>query len=138
MCKNISKWEISVLHCWAGTFMLVRDKFKHHENCKKLPWEHVIGCWGVKLFLLKYVTITTVTTATVTWTTVVFWLLFLFLSQLDFLSYITIWFMSFVKTWRKKLFTPICFFSSVAIQVFEACHNLRFLVLSQVKFLVLS
>ena len=29
-------------------------------------WEHLIGCQGGKLFLLKYVTITTVTTATVT------------------------------------------------------------------------
>ena len=26
---------------------------KHCENCKKLPREHLIGCQGVKMFLLK-------------------------------------------------------------------------------------
>ena len=26
---------------------------KPRENCKKLPWEHLIDCQGVKLFLLK-------------------------------------------------------------------------------------
>ena len=39
---------------------------KHRENREKLHREHLIGCRGVKLFFLKYVTITTVTTATVT------------------------------------------------------------------------
>ena len=39
---------------------------KHRQNREKLPREHLIGCGGVKLFLLKYVAITTVATATVT------------------------------------------------------------------------
>ena len=55
-----------------------RTLTKHRENRKKLPWEHLIGCQGVKLFLLKYVTITTVSNATVTTdiiTTVTIWVL---------------------------------------------------------------
>ena len=39
---------------------------KHRENRKMLPFEHLIGCQSVKLFLLNYVTINAVTTATVT------------------------------------------------------------------------
>ena len=35
-----------------------------------LPQEHLIGCRGVKMFLLKDVTITSVTTATVTTATI--------------------------------------------------------------------
>ena len=31
---------------------------KHRKNCKKLPWE-LVGCQGVKVFLLKDVIITT-------------------------------------------------------------------------------
>ena len=41
-------------------------KRKHCENREKLHREHLISCRGVKLSLLKDVTITTVTTATVT------------------------------------------------------------------------
>ena len=40
--------------------------YKHRENREKLHREHLIGCPGVKLFLLKDVIITTATTATVT------------------------------------------------------------------------
>ena len=43
---------------------------KHRENCEKLHQEHLIGCRGVKLFLLKDFTITTVATATVTTVTI--------------------------------------------------------------------
>ena len=43
---------------------------KHRENREKLHQEHLIGCRGVKLFLLKYATINTVTTATVTTVTI--------------------------------------------------------------------
>ena len=43
---------------------------KHHENSEKLHRENLIGCRGVKLSLLKYVTITTLTTAIVTTVTI--------------------------------------------------------------------
>ena len=43
---------------------------KHRENREKLPWEYLICCLGVKLFLLKYVTITAVPTATVATVTI--------------------------------------------------------------------
>ena len=43
---------------------------KHRENCKTLPGEHLVGCQGVKLFILKYVTITTVTITTGTTDTI--------------------------------------------------------------------
>ena len=43
---------------------------KHHKNREKLNQEHLIGCRGVKLFLQKDVTITTVTTAPVTTVTI--------------------------------------------------------------------
>ena len=43
---------------------------KHRENCKTLPFEHIIGSQCVKLFLLNYVTITAVTINTVTINTV--------------------------------------------------------------------
>ena len=43
---------------------------KHRKNREKLPWEYLICCRGVKLFLLKYVTITTVPTATVATVTI--------------------------------------------------------------------
>ena len=39
---------------------------KYCNNREKLHRDHLIGCQGVKLFLLKGVTITSVTTATVT------------------------------------------------------------------------
>ena len=53
-------------------FPMGQNPEKYPENCKTVPWEH-IGCQCDKLFLLKYVTITTVpaaTVATVTITTV--------------------------------------------------------------------
>ena len=50
--------------------MSVRRDKKHRENCEKMHREHIIGCRGIKLFLLKDVTITSVTTATVTTVTI--------------------------------------------------------------------
>ena len=78
---------------------------KHCENRKKLPQEHLISYWGVNLFLLNDVNITTVTTATVTTVTI---------------TSVTIWILS-----------QFDFFSFVTLQVFEFCHNLNFWVLSQ-------
>ena len=90
---------------------------------------NLIAFRGVKVFFLKYVTITTVTTATVTTvtiTTVTIWVFgfyhnfsFWVLSQSEFSSFVT-----------------ICLWVSlVTIWVFEFCHNLCFWVLSQFEFL---
>ena len=38
---------------------------KHRKNCKTLPFEHLISCQCVKLFLLSHVTITAFTITTV-------------------------------------------------------------------------
>ena len=45
---------------------------KYRKNRKKLHQENFICCWGVKLFLLKDVTITAATTAIVTTVTIWF------------------------------------------------------------------
>ena len=72
--QKINQQYLSVDVCW-----------KHRENREKLHREHLIGCRGVKLFLIKDVTITTFTSAnvtTVTITTVTIWVFEL--SQFDF------------------------------------------------------
>ena len=46
------------------------DQQKHRKNREKLPWEYLVCCQGVKLFVLKYVTITTVPTASVATVTI--------------------------------------------------------------------
>ena len=56
-------------------FLNVCTNTKHCKNCKKLPWE-LVGCQGVKVFLLKDVIIT------ISVTTVI-----LLLSQFEFLSF---------------------------------------------------
>ena len=138
---------------------------KHCENHKKLHREHLICCWGVKLFLLKDVTITAVTTNTVT--TVIFFILSLvtnrvleFCHNLSFFSFVTIWvykfchnlcfwvsskfeFLSFLPIWVLEfchnlsfwVFHNLSFLSFVTIYVFELCHNLNFSVLSKFEFL---
>ena len=45
-------------------------KEKHSKNREKLHKEHLIGCSGVKLSLLKDVTTTTVTATTITYVTI--------------------------------------------------------------------
>ena len=77
---------------------------KHRKNCKKLPWE-LVGCQGVKVFLLKDVILTSSVT------TVIF-------------ITITIW-----------VFERFEFFSLVTIWSFKFCHNLFFWVLLQFEFL---
>ena len=50
--------------------MLTQDAWfitnKHRKNFKKLHQEHLMGCRGVKVLLLKDVTITTINTVNVT------------------------------------------------------------------------
>ena len=105
---------------------------KHCKNRKKLHRKDLIGCWGVKLPLLKAFTSTTVTTATVTIvtiTTVTIWvfdfchnLIFLFCPNLSF------WVLSLLEF----------FFNFVTIWFFEFGHNLIIWVLSIFEFLILS
>ena len=49
----------------AQTIRDSSSSYKHCENREKLHREHLIGCGGVKLSLLKDVNITTVTTTTI-------------------------------------------------------------------------
>ena len=66
----IASMEKKKVFSKEGSKVSQNIKKKHRQNREKLPREHLIGCQGVKLFLLKDVNITTVTTATVTTTTV--------------------------------------------------------------------
>ena len=94
---------------------------------KKLHREHLIGYQGVKLFLLKYVAITTVTTATITTVTVItltIWVLEL--SQFDFWVLSLFGFLSQFGFLRCHIFLVLSqfeFLSLVTIWVFEFCHN---------------
>ena len=119
-----------------------------------LNWKDALRIsWVVevsKLFLLKYVIITTVTTATVTITTITIWffeychdLTFLGLSPIDFFSFITVWgFFSFVTIFYLKVLSQFEFLSLVTIWVLSFiiiwiirfCHKWSFWVLSQYDF----
>ena len=99
--------------------------WKHHENRKKLPWEHLIGCWGGKSFLLKDVTIITVTTATVTNTTVTI-SVFKFCHNFFVLSLVTNRFLLIVSQFEFWSFVTFCFS--------EFCHNSSYWVLSRFEF----
>ena len=106
------------LWAWNASF-----KKKHRENCKKLPWEHFICCWGVKLFLPKYVTITT-TVTTVNITTLTIWV-FEFCHNLKF------WVLSQFEFWVLSQFE----FEFCPNLNFEFCHTLSFWFVSQFEFL---
>ena len=74
---------------------------KHNENCKTLHRKHLIRCWVVNLFLLKYSSkdLSYIEFChNLTFWVVTIWffefshnLTFWVLSQLEFLSYVTIW-----------------------------------------------
>ena len=97
---------------------------KHRKSCEKLPWE-LVGCQGVKLFLLKDVILTTAVTTVI-----------LLLSQFEFLSHQNYFFfilhnLSFWVWLQFDLssFVTICFF--------DFCHSLSTWVLPHFFFLVL-
>ena len=126
-----------VNHCCLfikGTYVHI----KHCKNREKLHKEHLIGCQGVKLFLLKYVTISTVTTAIVT--TVPIWVLLLKK------NFFTIWFFEFCHNLNYEfclnlsfwVLSTIFFFSFVAIWVIDFGHNLSFWVCHNLSFWILS
>ena len=91
---------------------------------KSCPQEHLIGFQGVKLFLLKDVTITTI------------WFLFTF----KLLIFITIWVFGFCHNLSFWVLSQFEFLSFVTICGFQFCHNLSFFsfvtvwVLSQFEF----
>ena len=104
---------------------LLQFGYKHCENREKLPWEQNIGCWGVKLFLLKNVTITTttvnITTVIICFSWVLSHLIFKFFHNLTFFFSHNLSFLCFVTIW---VLSKLDFFS----------HNLSFSVLSQFEF----
>ena len=130
ICASVNIWNLTSKD--PGLKSWLKFKFwawsvtkKLCENNGKLHREHIIGCQGVNLSFLKDVAITTVTTATVTTatittdtiTTVTIWVFefnpqfaCLVLSQFDFFSFVTIWFLfSFVAIWIFKFF-PFWYF----------------------------
>ena len=92
-------WPFSICLFWEW-----KRRLKHSENCKTLPWKHLIGCQCVKLILLKYFSITT----TKFGHSLSFWVLPQFV-------------LSFVN---------ICVFEFGLNLIFEFGHNLSFWVLS--------
>ena len=98
------------------------DLNKHWEIKKGCPEFISLSCWGVKMFLPIYI----------------------FLSQFEFFSFVTIWGLEFCHSLRFGVLSQFEFYhnlrfgvfsqwflSLVTIWVFEFCHNLSFGVLSQ-------
>ena len=139
---------------WSSSNVFSLFLQKHRENRQKLPWEHLIHCQGVKLFLLKYVKIPTLTPATVTSVTVTIVTIRVFLklchnvifefghnlrfralSQFEFWSFVTIWFCWVLSQFEFfKFCYNLSFLRYVTIWVFELCHTWCFSVLSQFDF----
>ena len=108
---------------------------KHRKSCEKLPWE-LVGCQGVKVFLLKDAIITTSVT-TVIFITIIIWVFEL--SHLYFFSVVQFEFLSLVKIWSFKFCHNFFYFSFITVWVLEFCHNLVFFSFVTVWFcLVLS
>ena len=126
-------------------FATPRIDNKQFENRKKLPWEHLSGCWFFFIFFFLYVpitfTVTTVSIVTVTiWSfefchNLIFWVLsqqnfFLVSSHLKFLSVVTILFVDsffpltiwafegFFHNWNFGVLTQFVFLSLVTIWFF--------------------
>ena len=127
-CQVPSSYDLGVkmfLKCWG----------KHRENRKKLKQERLVSCWGVKLSLLKDVTITTVTTTTLTYVTIT-------TVTIRFFSFVTVWFflvlsfdfLSFVTIWFFEFYYNLTFWVLSQFDFFEFYHNLIFWVLSQLYF----
>ena len=117
------------------------NRKKYRENRKKLHREHLIGCQSAKLFLLKYVIITTITTPTVITVTIItvpIWLyefgqnlIYWVLAQFEFLNFVTTWFLLpfLFKFWHNLSFCILSqfeFLSFVTFWVVEFCHHFFF------------
>ena len=136
------KVQLSTVWSWVQ-FLLGYMYKKHRENREKLPREHLIGCQGVKMFLLKdHFKVSFVISWDLSWFmfchNLSFWVLshfqlFLVLSQFEFLSLFTIWVLPHFEFCHNFSFVTIWFLSQLDFLKF--CHNLTFWVLSQFEFL---
>ena len=97
-----SPWFCSFLH-WT----CMHVSMKHCENRKKLHREYLIGCWDVKLFVLKNIIITSVTS-----------------------HYYYCHYCHNLSIWVVSQFELL----SLAQLKFEFCHKLSFWVLSLIFF----
>ena len=86
---------------------------KHCENCKTLPREHLIGCHGVKMFLIK-------DPFKFSFLLKLRFVIFPVLSQLGLISFVTIWFFEFC---HNLSFVQFRLFEIFCSQL-EFCHNL--------------
>ena len=103
---------------------------KHPKNCKTLLREHLIRCWGVKLFLLKdsfkYLSLIKFCYNLPFFNFVLIWLfychnlIFLVLSPLELLSFVIY---NFFYNLCFYVLSKIELFSFVKIKNFEFCHN---------------
>ena len=111
----------SAVHSSESTKGCVVSYLQKQSDYRKTSQElrkaalRVVGCQGVKVFLLKDVIITTSVT-TVIFITITIWVFEL--SQFNFFSFAQFEFLSLVTIWS-----------------FKFCHNLFFWVLSQFEFL---
>jgi hypothetical protein len=83
--RENNNWIVSFrfvedLYTFCGNLSSSCNKTKHRKSCEKLPWE-LVGCQGVKVFLLKDVIIPTSVT-TVIFITITIWVFEL--SQFNF------------------------------------------------------
>ena len=100
-CQNFFLEGLQIHLLGDGVHFFFFSPKKHRKNCKKLPREHLISCWGVKLFLLNCVTITIFFFFFTIWVfefghNLSFWFLshfefFLFASKFVFLSLVKSW-----------------------------------------------
>ena len=114
----------------ASKMLNINLKKKHCKSCKKLPWE-LVGCQGVRVFLLKDVIITTSVTIVI-FITITIWVFEL--SQFYFFSFAQFEFGPNLIIQVLSQF--VLFFSFITVWVLEFCHNLGFffIVLSQFDF----
>ena len=138
-CDN-SKTQIVIKYkLWKKLIFSLKIEEKHRKNCEKLPWE-LLGCQGVKVFLLKDVIITTSVT-TVIFITITIWVFelsqfyfFLVLHnlsfwvwpQFDLLSFVTICFFEFYHSLSSSVLPQLgFFFSFVTVLFFFSFVNIR-------------
>ena len=104
-------------------FLLRHNLPKHCKSCEKLPWE-LVGCQGVKVFFTKrchynyfchYCNFYYHHNLSF-WVVTIF---FLFLHNLSFFSFVTIWSFKFC---HNLFFLSLSQFEFFTIWVFEFCH----------------
>ena len=121
-------------------------ELKHRENCKTLPFEHLIGCQCVKDVFNKknHFFYRQVLSPNKFLSFVLIWFEFCQNWVFEFghnLSFVTIWVFEFGCNWIFWVWHNLSFelsqfefLSVVTIGVLEFCHNWSFLVLSKLEF----